>query len=355
MMNAPLKFVDLPEPPANLQGWPWTPDSKWRPLEPEPTENHWPKISIVTVNYNYGHFLEETIRSVLLQGYPNLEYILIDGGSTDNSLDIIRKYEKYFTYWVSEPDGGQTDALNKGYQKCTGDIYGWLNSDDTYTPATLWQVAKFRKAGYEMIAGSCRNLFLHQKVESVTESRPYHFAQYLRFWAYPFSEFFLPQPSVFLAKQISDRCFPLDPKLHCAMDHQYFLRALSQSPKTTTVKEVWSEFKSHGENKTGGNYSAFNELCQISLAESIKLPFFSRELFKFDLNNFITIHSLLELQPEPKLMDLVNLIRNSPSVLKLLFFWKVFAKSLLGSSFYSFLKEVRLKSERISIKVQSSD
>jgi hypothetical protein len=160
---------------------------------------------------------------------------------------------------------------------------------------------------------------------------------------------------VFLAKRISDRCFPLDPKLHCAMDHQYFLRALSQSPKTTIVKEVWSEFKSHGENKTGGSYSAFSELCQISLAESAKLPFFARKLFKFDLDNFIVVHSLLESEPEPKLMTLISLIGNSPSVLKLLLFWKVLAKSLLGSSFYSLLKEVRLKSERIGIKVQSSD
>jgi glycosyltransferase involved in cell wall biosynthesis len=352
MMNAPLKFADLPESPAHLQGWPWTPDSKWQPLEPEltpePTKGYWPKISIVTVNYNYGHFLEETIRSVLLQGYPNLEYILIDGGSTDNSLDIIRKYEKYFTYWVSEPDGGQTDALNKGYQKCTGDIYSWLNSDDTYPPSTLWEVSKFRQAGYEMIAGSCRNLFLNQGTESITESRPYSFAQYLRFWAYPFSEFFLPQPSVFLAKKISDRCFPLDPKLHCAMDHQYFLRALSQSPKTTIVQEVWAEFKHHGNNKTGGDYSAFNELCQISLSESTKLPFLSRKLFESDLNNFITIHSLLELEPEPKSMNLISLGRNSPSIFKLLLFWKVFAKSLLGSSFYSFLKELRLKGTRVS-------
>jgi glycosyltransferase involved in cell wall biosynthesis len=348
MMNPPLKFADLPKPPASLQGWPWTPDNKWKPLELELTEDYWPKISIVTVNYNYGRFLEETIRSVLLQGYPNLEYILIDGGSTDNSLDIIRKYERYLTYWISEPDRGQTDALNKGYQKCTGDVYGWLNSDDTYTPSTLWQVAKFRREGYEMIAGSCKNLFLNQGVESITESRPYKFAEYLRFWAYPFSEFFLPQPSVFLAKKVSDLCFPLDPKLYCAMDHQYFLRALSQSPKTIMVKEIWSEFKSHGENKTGGDYSAFNELCQISLAESIKLPFFSRQLFESDLNNFIALHSLLELEAEPKLIDLINLMKNSPSVLKLLLFWKVLVKSLIGPSFYAFLKEAGLKYEKTS-------
>jgi glycosyltransferase involved in cell wall biosynthesis len=81
-----------------------------------------PKISIVTASYNQGHFIEETIRSVLDQNYPNLEYIVIDGGSTDNSVEIIKKYQQHFTYWVSEKDKGQANAINKGLQLCTGDI-----------------------------------------------------------------------------------------------------------------------------------------------------------------------------------------------------------------------------------------
>jgi glycosyltransferase involved in cell wall biosynthesis len=92
----------------------------------------WPKISIVTPSYNQGQYIEETILSVINQNYPNLEYIIIDGGSTDNTVEIIKKYENKIAYWVSEPDKGQSHAINKGFSKCTGDIIGWINSDDYY-------------------------------------------------------------------------------------------------------------------------------------------------------------------------------------------------------------------------------
>ena len=98
---------------------------------------NYPRISIVTPSYNQGQFIEQTIRSVLLQNYPNLEYIIIDGGSTDNTVETIEKYEQYITYWVSEPDRGQSHAINKGFARCTGEIMAWLNSDDLYLPSAL--------------------------------------------------------------------------------------------------------------------------------------------------------------------------------------------------------------------------
>lgn len=113
--------------------------------------SEYPKISIVTVNYNNGDFLEQTIKSVIEQDYPNLEYILIDGGSTDNSLEIIERYASYFSYWVSEPDEGQYQAIQKGFEKSSGEIMAWLNSDDKYLPRSLFKVAEiFQK--YEDIS-----------------------------------------------------------------------------------------------------------------------------------------------------------------------------------------------------------
>ena len=104
--------------------------------------NHYPKISIITPSYNQGKFLDETIRSVLDQDYPNIEYIVIDGGSTDESVDVIKKHESRIHYWVSEKDRGQSHAVNKGMEHVTGEIIGWINSDDTYQPGAFRKVAR---------------------------------------------------------------------------------------------------------------------------------------------------------------------------------------------------------------------
>src|ERR1700738_1526878 len=111
-----------------MTGWPWTTETPRLPAV-RPDGSRWPRITIVTPSFNQGQFIEETIRSVLLQGYPNLEYIIIDGGSTDNTVEIIKKYEPWIACWVSEKDRGQSDALNKGFARATGQILAWLCSD----------------------------------------------------------------------------------------------------------------------------------------------------------------------------------------------------------------------------------
>ncbi len=141
ILSTPVTLEELAPPPPDKSGWPWTEQSQPLP-ERMPDGSEWPRISIVTPSYNQGQFIEETIRSVLLQGYPNLEYIIIDGGSSDNTIEIIKKYEKYFSYWVSEPDKGPTDAINKGWQRSSGEIVAYLNSDDAYLPGTLATIAE---------------------------------------------------------------------------------------------------------------------------------------------------------------------------------------------------------------------
>ena len=131
---------ELPPPPSERAGWPWTEESP-KLAETTPEGNPWPKISIVTISYNQAHFLEEAIRSILLQGYPDLEYILIDAGSTDGSVEIIRKYQEWLAYWCCEPDGGAAAGLNKGFRHATGEILGYLNSDDFYFPECFQKIA----------------------------------------------------------------------------------------------------------------------------------------------------------------------------------------------------------------------
>jgi glycosyltransferase involved in cell wall biosynthesis len=132
---------DLPPPASNKTDWPWTQEPT-KCSETDYDLNPWPKITIVTPSFNQGRFIEETIRSVLLQGYPNLEYIIIDGGSTDDSIDIIKKYEKWLSYWVSEKDEGQAHAINKGIDMATGQWFNWINSDDMLLPNALVTLIK---------------------------------------------------------------------------------------------------------------------------------------------------------------------------------------------------------------------
>jgi glycosyltransferase involved in cell wall biosynthesis len=127
---------ELPPPPTGRTGWPWTAEGEQLPAT-RPDGTPWPKISIVTPSFNQAEYLETTIRSILLQGYPNLEYIIMDGGSSDGSLEIIRKYERWIAYWKSEPDGGQYAAVQKGFEHSSGEVMAWLNSDDLYFPWTL--------------------------------------------------------------------------------------------------------------------------------------------------------------------------------------------------------------------------
>lgn len=211
----------FPVTPANKNGWPWIAPS---PIHQEymPDGNPWPRISIVTPSYNQGQFIEETLRSVLLQGYPNLEYILIDGGSTDGSVEIIEKYAPWLSYWVSEPDRGQTHAINKGFERATGDIMAWLNSDDVYMPWTLAAVAQ-GISGNEacLLIGSSIDTFTPDRLEGCIDDRKPTW-QEMVFEARTF-----PQPSVFWTRDLWLLVKPLDESLYYVMDYDLWVRMRS--------------------------------------------------------------------------------------------------------------------------------
>jgi len=165
------------------------------------------KISIITPSYNQGQYLEETIKSVLDQQYPNLEYIIMDGGSTDNSVEIIKKYESQLAHWESKPDGGQSAAINKGFNMATGDILAWLNSDDYYTPESLFQVSEmFTADDLKIVFGECA--LYHEKSGKVKKSRVFEFAKSHNI---ELSDYLI-QPSSFWTKKTGEVVGNLDEK-----------------------------------------------------------------------------------------------------------------------------------------------
>jgi len=203
-----------------------------------------PKITIVTPSYNSGKYLEATILSVIEQNYSNLEFIIIDGGSTDGSLEIIQKYDKNVSFWISEKDKGQSEAINKGFAKTTGNIVTWLNSDDVLMPGALHKVASYFKDNERagVIHGKTI-LFGETQKELLRGAEADHSGcQY-------FAGMSFPQPSSFFRKEVLDQIGFLDPQWHYGMDYDFFLRAACIAP-FLRVEDTFSKYRLHIESKS---------------------------------------------------------------------------------------------------------
>jgi glycosyltransferase involved in cell wall biosynthesis len=223
--------------------WPWMEESHPDP-NAMPNGSPWPRISIVTPSYNQAQFLEETVRSVLMQGYPNLEYIIMDAGSTDGSVAIIKKYENWLAYWVSEKDGGQSQAINKGFSKATGEIYGWINSDDGYLPGALGLVAQsISHRNKTMVIGATRRLHeLEGSREEIDRRHPTYDEMLYEGRTFP-------QPGVFWTKDLWDAANCLREELFYAMDYDVWLRMLPKAESVIFSDAVFSYEHWHAEQK----------------------------------------------------------------------------------------------------------
>ena len=249
--------------PAGKTGWPWTEESKELP-DTMPDGKPWPKISIITPSYNQGSFLEETIRSVLLQGYPDLEYIIIDGGSADNSKEIIKKYEKWLAFWVSEKDKGQSDAINKGFKHANGEIFAWLNSDDTYEPNALGEVAieMNSHSDIDVISGQCRAFGYHWGSYMVPPSPLREYTDFLKVGSNWMSEKLIVQPEAFFRKRAYETVGGV-PASYYAPDGLLWLEMARAKCKFYSVNRHWANIRWHKGRKTETNELGYAE---VSLA-----------------------------------------------------------------------------------------
>lgn len=209
------------------------------------------KISIITPSYNQAQYLEECIDSVLSQNYANLEFIVIDGGSTDNSVEIIKKYEKHLDFWLSEKDNGQSHAINKGFAKASGDIITWLNSDDLFTKETLHKVDSYfaDNQGLNLLFGRSL-LFGEDRKDSLSQVKKDDF-MHRALAGLPFA-----QPSSFFSKEHVEKNGFLDSNLHYGMDYNFFVPAFFEN-HFLSVEDVFSKYRYHSQSKSVSQNAGF--------------------------------------------------------------------------------------------------
>jgi len=234
---------DLQVPPKGKSGWPWTEGTSQVHGWVERVEKC-PRISIVTPSFNQGQFIEGTIRSVLLQGYPNLEYIIIDGGSKDGSVEIIKRYEPWVSYWVSEPDRGQSHALNKGFARSTGQVMGYLNSDDMLTPGALWKIASVFREGAHWVTARAR--VIDASDSAGTELRPVCRNGWA-FWLTGFN--WIPQPATFWSRKAFSECGEFREDLQFIMDYDYWIRLSLAGYRLSLLRDVLAYCRTHSQAK----------------------------------------------------------------------------------------------------------
>ncbi len=220
-------------------------------------------VSIITPSFNQAAYLEQTILSVLNQDYPRIEYIIIDGASTDNSVDIIRKYENKLTYWVSEKDNGQADAINKGFARATGDIIAWLNSDDYYLTGAVSSAVKIFEENPDvaLVYGNMLAVDEHGKTFNTLNYKQLTLEDLLCFQI-------IGQPAVFMRRSALEKTFGLDPAFHFLLDHYLWIQ-IAQRGKILHANQTWAAARYHAEAKNRAKAAEFGREA-FRILENVK-------------------------------------------------------------------------------------
>ena len=241
------------------------------------------KFSAVTPSFNQGKYIEQTIQSVLGQDYANFEHLVIDGGSTDQTISILKKYPHL--KWVSERDKGQADALNKGFRMAEGDIIAWINSDDWYEPGTFEAVAKFfsENPDKNVVMGDCNLVDENGRVFDIVVNRERGFEQIRRYWV---GRSIPTQPAIFFKRALLEEPALLDETMHFAMDYELWLR-LSRANRFYHIDRVVANYRFHGAAKGGDqDWSKFTPEWKLAYRKHVTIPEMIHDLLYRILRKF---------------------------------------------------------------------
>jgi glycosyltransferase involved in cell wall biosynthesis len=267
----------LPPAPPDKTGWPWTEESLRLP-ETTPDGQKWPRITVITPSFNQGRFIEETIRSILLQGYPNLEYFILDGGSTDNSVEVIKKYSPWISFWVSERDSGQSAAINRGLRIGSGQYATWICSDDLLCKNAFTNHFQTKAFAADVIyIGDCIHIDEAGTPLRTHRGRVHSFEDLVRVNSVWRQQGWIDQSAVLFPLGLALRSGGLDEKDHFSMDYQLWGQLLLEGARIEYTGVPFGIFRWQSQQKTQDETNSMRSMVEAAAKLAARADFWDAE------------------------------------------------------------------------------
>lgn len=325
-MRSP-RLEDLPFPPEGKTGWPWTEETTGK-VDNADDPYDFPRISIVSPSFNQWLYLEEFIRSVLLQGYPDIEFIFHDGGSKREVIEVFEKYDPWISFWVSEPDRGQSHAVNKGILRSTGAIIYWMNSDDICLPSAFFKVAEaFRRSpGCKLVSGQA---YAIDNNSNIVGRIPSYFVDWDEIVTNPGNS--LRQVSSFYRRELFDECGLLDENPNLAMDTDLLVR-LTEHNEPIVIPDFLAAFRTHEEANTQTMLLRWYEENDRTRPVYFRNHEQKKRYKARSATRWLSLSSMDKWSQSDKKRCLKNAIVNSPAIILTNDFWRDVVKYISSSN-----------------------